>query len=111
MAPTRKPKRDRRPIYLREWRKHNHLTQEQLASRIGIDATTLGRIENGILPYNQDLIEIAAEALGCEPADILMRNPSLPASPWSILDSLKKAAPNKQAEIQAVVETMLKTGS
>lgn len=110
MPPVPKPKRTRQPIFLKEWRLYRNLTQEQLAERISVSAPTLGRIENGKLPYNQDFIELAAIALRCEPADIIMRKPGSD-SPWSILEGLKKAPPRKQEEIKAVVETMLKTGS
>lgn len=111
MPPVPKPKRNRRPIYLREWRLYRHLTQEQLAERMGINATTLGRVENGKSPYNQDFIEVAAESLGCEPVDLIMRNPQAKDSPWSIFDSLQKASPTTREQIKAVVETLLKTGT
>lgn len=110
MPPVPKPKRTRQPIFLKEWRQHRGLTQEQLAERIGISAPNLGRIENGKLPYNQDFLELAAEALMCDPADIIIRKPG-PDSPWSIIDGLKKAPARKQEEIKAVVETMLKSGT
>lgn len=110
MPPVPKPKRRRQTIFLREWRLHRHLTQEQLAERIGVAATTYGRIENGKSPYNQDFLELAANALMCDPADIIIRRPEASA-PWSIVDSLKRAPERKLEEIRAVIETMLKTGT
>jgi transcriptional regulator with XRE-family HTH domain len=97
--------------FLKEWREHLGLDQEQAAARLGISRTQLSKIENMKSPYSQGLMEAAAEAYGCTVADLVMRNPLNHGAPWSIYDSLQKAPPGTREQIRAVVETLLKTGS
>lgn len=76
MPPIKKPLRQRRRHFIKEWRDYRDLTQEQVADRIGISATTFGRIEGNKVPYNQDFLELAADALRCDPWDLLNKDPS-----------------------------------
>jgi transcriptional regulator with XRE-family HTH domain len=77
--------------YIREWRRHRGLTQEQLAERIGIARSYLSKIESGKRRYDQPFLEAAAEQLRCEPGDLIMRDASDPEGIWSIWDNLKPA--------------------
>lgn len=102
----------KRPLqrhFFKEWREHVGLDQERAAERIGLSRTQLSKIENLKSPYSQRILERAADAYGCSPADIIMRNPGDPNAPWSLQDSLEKAPQPIQAQIRAVVETLLKT--
>jgi transcriptional regulator with XRE-family HTH domain len=65
----------RRLTYIKAWRKYRDLTQEQLAERLETSGATISRVENGKSPYDQGLLEALAEALQCEPADLLARPP------------------------------------
>lgn len=76
MPPIKKPQRKRLRHFIKEWREYRGLTQEQVADRIGVSATTFGRIEGSKVPYNQDFLEEAAYALQCEPGDLLHVNPT-----------------------------------
>lgn len=78
-----------RRLFVREWREHRHMTQEQLAERVGITPASLSRIERGLQAYTRGSLEALAEALQCQPADLLTRNPEDPEAPWSIWDNLK----------------------
>lgn len=74
--------------YIREWRKHRDLTLEQLAERIGMTHQNLSKIERGKVAYTQPLLEKLAEEFRCEPADLIVRDPSDPGGLWSIYDQL-----------------------
>lgn len=70
---------EERRFYLREWRIHRGLTQEQLGELVG---TTKGRISeyergesNGGRRYNETILEKAARALDCEPWQLLGQDP------------------------------------
>lgn len=89
IVPVPKPKAKRRPTFIRAWRKHRHLTLENLAERVGITHASLSRIERGEQPYNQDLLDLLAEALMCDPADLLVRDPSDPEGIWSLWERAK----------------------
>lgn len=64
------------------------LTQEQLADRIGISRVMVSKIERGLNPYHQAFLEAAAYALRCEPADLLVRDPTQPDPIWSIWERI-----------------------
>lgn len=71
----------RRKIFLREWRKHRRLTQEQLGERMGretgdaVSNAHISHIETGRQQYTQDMLERLADALNCEPYDLLIGPP------------------------------------
>lgn len=94
-----KPKDKKQRHFLREWRKHRGLTQEQLAERVGYDRTYVSKIEKGTKRYDQPFLEAAADALGCDPADIIMRDPSQPGSIWSIWDQIPISQRSQAAKV------------
>ena len=56
---------------IKELRKLRKLTQQQLAEKVGISYTHLGRIENGERGLDMEYIPAFAEALGVKPYEIL----------------------------------------
>lgn len=81
---TTKPKH-----FIREWRQHRCLNQEQFAHRLGIERSYVSKIETGKRRYDQFFLEAAADALGVTVADLLVRHPADPEGVWSIWDRLK----------------------
>jgi transcriptional regulator with XRE-family HTH domain len=74
---------ERKPTYIRAWRKKRGYTLDQMVGRLaelGVSTTgaTLSRIERNDQPYNQDILEPIAEALGVSRADLLENNPDIP---------------------------------
>lgn len=94
--------------FIREWRKHRDLTQEQLADRMGIARSYVSHVEGGKRRYDQMFLEAAALALNCSPADLIMRDPAQPGSIWSIWDQIP-ALEREQA--YKVLETFIKKAS
>lgn len=86
VRPNFKPKRRR--LFLTEWRKHRQLTQEQLAERTGLSQGMISQLETGRSDFTGNLLDLLAEALMCEPADLLVRNPADSEAPWSVWDTL-----------------------
>jgi transcriptional regulator with XRE-family HTH domain len=101
----------RRRTFLKEWRLHRQLTQVQAADRLNVSQATLSRIETGRHPYSQDFLEAAAEAYMCEPADLLMRNPTQADAAWSLDDSLQKATPEQRDQVRRIVDALLREAS
>lgn len=95
MPPVKKPSRQRRRHFIKEWRDHRGLSQEQVAERIGISASNYGRIENNRVPYNQDFLEEAALALRCEPWDLLNRDPG---KEGDVIDLMRHLSDREKAE-------------
>ena len=69
----------RRRVYFREWRLFRDLTQEQLAEMIGTGKAAISKLERGDVAYSQESLEAIADALRCEPADLISRRPLAPA--------------------------------
>lgn len=106
MSRTASPKRPLRKTYIRAWRNFRGLTQEDFADRLGVSHSTVSRIERGLLGYTQDFLEAAADALLCEPADLIMRDPTKPGAPWSIWDQLTPFKRDQAARMLAVLAEM-----
>jgi len=108
----------RRRHFIKEWRKFRGLTQEQLAERVGVAISSISQLETMKQGYSQPTLEAIADALNCEPADLLMRNPGAPNDPnnpggggpniWSIWENLDQPAKNQAIQI---LETFRKTGT
>jgi hypothetical protein len=75
-----------------------------------VDRTTVGKIENHKLPYNQDYLERVSHALGVEVEDLVSVDPLAPQQPALVWSRIEKAAPELQERIRFVVEAMLKAG-
>ena len=64
------------------------MSQQQLADRLESSKGYISDLERGVRRYNQDLLEALAYALMCEPADLLMRDPTKEDAIWSIWESV-----------------------
>lgn len=102
------PRMEKQRHYIRAWREHRGLTQEQFAERVGINRAYLSKIETGKRRYDQPFLEAAAEALRCAPADLLIRDPSDPDGIWSIWDNLAQA---QRTQIVEIAKTIKRTGT
>jgi transcriptional regulator with XRE-family HTH domain len=108
------PKPARRPTFIRAWRKHRGLTLAQLTDRLAtelevdISEGQVSRIERGETPYSQDILEAIAAAMRCEPADLIMRDPTAAAGIWSLLDTLK---PQERLQALEIIKAIHRTGT
>lgn len=91
--------RQRRRIFVREWRKARGYTLVQLAERLHMTQPALSRIERGVRPYNQDFLEACAEVLQTDPASLLMRNPAEPDFMWSLWDRIPEARRDQASKV------------
>ena len=73
-----------------------------------MDRGNLSKIERGRVPYDESFLSVAAEAYGCEPADLIMRNPLDPEAPWSIWDTL---APVEKRQAIEVIKALKRAAS
>ena len=93
-----------RVTYIRQWRQHRGLSLDQLADRVPMDKSNLSKVERGILPYNQEMLERLADALMTDPAILLMRNPADTSAIWSIWD---QASTGERAQIESVANALI----
>lgn len=74
--------------FARQWRKKSGLNLQKAADRLHMSVGYLSELEKGKRRFNQDHLEHMSDAYGCTPADLLIRDPSDPESPWSIWDNI-----------------------
>jgi transcriptional regulator with XRE-family HTH domain len=111
VAKFRNRLKERRRTYIREWREFRNLTQEQLAERIGASNGAISQLERGLTAYTQPMLEALADALMCEPADLLMRDPTQPGAIWSIWEHAKPAERQQLDEMAKVIVPNRRTGT
>lgn len=87
--------------YLREWRKHRGMTQEQLAEAIDSAKPTISRMENGQIPYNQPFLEACAGVLNCSPADLLSSPPGTSDLRSDVVAAIQSLTPK---DLEKVIE-------
>lgn len=97
------PKRGLRRIYLKEWREYRDFSQERLAERVDSTGATISRLENRKQPYTQALLEALADALSCQPADIIMRPPG---SGDELTAVFSQMSPEAQVQALAVLKAL-----
>ena len=92
-------KAEPRKYFFREWRDYRGLTQAQLAERVDMSTSFISQLERGEQGFTDSTLALLAEALQCEPGDLLMRNPIDTETPWSIWDNIPVAARPQAIEI------------
>lgn len=94
-------------VFFREWREHRGLTLERAGEQIGMSHGNLSRIERGLQPYDEPILRRMADAYRCDPADLLIRDPSDPEGIWSIWDQIP---PEQHTQAKAVLMAFATAG-
>ncbi len=103
MAKVRTYFKDGKPRhFIKEWRKHRGLTQQRLADRLGFTHGAVSQLERGLVGYTQPTLEALADALQCEPADLLWRDPD--SEFGAILAEVSKFPPEQHKRIVAILK-------
>lgn len=87
---------------MKEWRLYREMTQADLAAKIGVAISTISQLERFEQGYSQATLEALAEALRCEPGDLLMINPMSDGSVWRILERL---SPEDRQQVARIADT------
>lgn len=106
VIPRFKPQRRR--LFLKEWRKFRGMTQEALAEAAGMSIGNVNHLERANQNYTQEALESLAEALRCEPAHLIMVDPSRDDAMWSIWERAKEG---ERKMIVDIAKTITKTGT
>lgn len=103
--------------YLREWRTHRGLTQEQVLDRLAVfeddkiprTAASLSRIERGEQIYTQRILEALADVYKVEePGWLLSRNP---LKEGEVIDLWAKLTERDREQARVIIEALSKTGT
>lgn len=103
-------------IYLKEWRKKAGLTQAEVVARLEIHdddklprtGASLSRLENGTQPYSERVLLALADIYGCEPWELIGRNPG---KEGQVIDLLRHLSDREQEKVRAYIEGMRSGGS
>ena len=99
---------NKKPHYVKEWRKHRNLSQDRLASRIERGQSWLSQLERFDIDYTQETLEALSNALSCTPADLIMRDPAKEDFIWSIWD---KVPETERPRVIEIIETFTRKAS
>ena len=94
--------------FIRDWRKFRHLTLERVADRIGVTPGALSQLERGDVAYTQPMLEALAEALSCDPADLITYSPQAVKDLRTIWESIPEES---REQALRVLQTFVKTGT
>ncbi len=92
--------------FIREWRKFRGHTQEELAEIVGVTDGAISQLERGETGYTQAMLETLAEALNCQPKDLISRPPDVE---WGIDDVISRANPLQKKQILEISKTIVNT--
>lgn len=100
-----------RRTYLKEWRRFKHLTQKQVVDRLSLHEdpnlptteASLSRLENGKQVYGQRVLEALADIYGCEPDELLGRDPT---KEGKVIDMVRRLDERRQAQIAAFIKAL-----
>ena len=99
--------------YLKQWRKHRNLTQDQVVDRLVVledallpqTAASLSRLENGKQPYSERIIEALAEIYQCEPDHLIGRDPT---KEGEVIDLWQRLTLDERKQAQAILQALHK---
>jgi transcriptional regulator with XRE-family HTH domain len=97
-----------RRTFVKEWREYRGLTQEQLAERVGMSKSNISQLEQARQGYSAEGLEKLADALRCEPAHLLMVDPTKDDAMWAIWERAKEG---ERKMIIELAKTVVKTGT
>jgi transcriptional regulator with XRE-family HTH domain len=102
--------KQRRRIFLRQWRKYRGLTQEQVAEYMGWSVSNVSQLERGEQGYSDEGLAKLAELLRCTPGQILEVDPTDDNAIWSLWE---RAQPGQRSALLEVAKGMVdkKTGT
>ena len=95
-----------KPPFIRQWRERAGLSLEELAGKAQTNKGNLSKVERGLLPYNQELLERLASALDTTPGNLISIEPGA-----QIISIWGRAPLDVQRQIVEVAEALIRAGS
>jgi transcriptional regulator with XRE-family HTH domain len=99
----------RKRTYIRAWREKRGYTLEDMIGRLDvlglkITGASLSRIERGIQPYSQDILEAIAGALNLSVADLVENDPNVPEA--EVIDFMRHLDDRELKQAESVLKAM-----
>lgn len=93
--------------FIREWRKHRKMTQEQLAEAIGQTSGAISQLENGLINYTQPTLEAIASALSTSPSNLLGQNPDRESDFAPLLEKAERLEGERRDQVRRILAAAL----
>lgn len=100
---------DRPPHYLREWRKHRKMTQQELADAINTSKSAISDLERFNLQLSPKWLNRIAPVLNTQPGYILDHDPE--AIPTDVIDIWSKIPDRDRERAARVLREFTRTGT
>lgn len=95
------------PTFLKRWRKHRRLTQEELAVLAELTAASVSQLETSKQGFTSDSLSRLARALKCSPVALLAYDPSKEDSFWPLFEAAEALQGNDRQRARAIMQTAL----
>jgi transcriptional regulator with XRE-family HTH domain len=89
--------------YIRAWREAAGYSLEYVASRVPMDKGNLSKVERGLLPYNQEMIERLSDVLNVEPWALIGRDPT---KDGKVIDMVARLNQAELAQAERILEAL-----
>jgi transcriptional regulator with XRE-family HTH domain len=111
VPPVKRPTRQRRKTYFREWREFStDFSQAEVARRLDRDHSSVQRLEAGLIPYNADWLEELANLYRCDPWDLISRHPESARGPRSdVMSAFYASPPDVQRQVMDAARAIMRT--
>lgn len=93
--------------YIRAWREAAGLSLEAVASRVPMDKGNLSKVERGLLPYNQEMIERLSDVLNVEPWSLIGRDPE---KDGKVIDLVARLSQTELAQAERMLTALFAQG-
>lgn len=102
----------KRRIYLKEWRAKAGYTLDQVVDRLVVmedpllpkTGASLSRLENRKQPYSERILEALADIYGCEPDDLIGRDPT---KEGQVIDLVRAMNERQQKQALAILSALV----
>ncbi len=99
----------RKRTYIRAWREKRGYTLDDMIGRLDaigtkVTGASLSRIERGLQPYSQDILEAIASAMNLAVADLIENDPDVPEA--EILDMVRHLDERQRRQAESVLKAM-----
>ena len=101
--PEKKPDSLAIPTFIKQWRNHRGLTQEELGEQVGLTTSSVSQLENGKQGFTDGSLAKYARALGCSPLQLLAHDPSRPDSFWPLFEAAEKTSGRERRRLYVVM--------
>lgn len=101
--------------FIKQWREYRGLSLDRLSKRMEVEpggdlilsAMSLSRIERGLQPYSEELLHALADALACEPWELISVNPLMDGDVIDLMRFIHDLDKRKAAKALSILQAAL----